>query len=567
MTAFAATTVAEGNDFATHVLRDPWDMSAFTDISLGFNNSGQTNYLQNYQVQNGIFSAQATSSADGQFPLLFPGYRINQTTNAINVGKYGVNYPIPSSTYHCLYYAMRVNSSSPDWSQVFWFANTHLNDGTAPWGVSNGIYISPSIWKLYQVNLASYYGTGTPWSNNATWQGLVLKATGKANATFAVDWVRLTDCAAVNTTINWSGSAGYLWLISASTGNSILAKEGLKGTSTSLDTQGVAPGTYQVCLSTSASSCNASGTPNPSSLTINQAPIVKFNRPSPTSGADYAAQYGNPWDFSDATDIARTIRFENQSLGGGVLSMWTASGDPAWGADPIIWPNYPHVIATGSQYRYLSYRLYTQWPLQNVPQGMLVRWSWGIGGCEVVTRDIPFDVGWQTYSIDLSDPSNGSAVEPNGCSPSPVVWSTSTNITGLRFDPNENILGQTLYQQLDWIRLTEVDKVTHGSPFPVEISLNKPSQGTTLTYYYTTTPQQPTLHVASPYVASPPSRSSHQLYLPLTMSNYNGIPGASTPSFLWDTTSVATGTFYLCVTADDTKNRAIYCSDAPVVVN
>ncbi len=558
-----AATVRESNDFATRVLRDPWDMSEFADISAALNNSAQNNYLQNYQVQNGIFSAQTIS--DGQFYLLFPGYRINPSTSAVNVGKYGANYPI-AANYSCLYIAMQVNSSSPGASQVFWFADTHLNDGTSPWGFSKGFANSASIWKLYSINLAdsSNAGGGSSWTSNATWRGLRFDPTTTANAAFAIDWARLTDCSAVNTTISWTASATSLWLTSASTGNSILVKTGLSGTSTSLDTQGLAAGTYQVCLSTSLNSCNTSGTPTPGSLTIEPAPIVTFDRPSPTSGSDYATQAGNPWDFSDAADVAQTMGIINPSVSGGVLNMWTASGDPNWGADPIIFLNAPQLIANGSQYRYLSYRLYTQWPLQNAPKGMIVRWSWKTSGCEVITHDIPFDVGWQTYSVDLSDPFNGS-VEPSGCAPG-ITWGTSANITRLRFDPNENILGQTLFQQLDWIRLTEVDKVTHGTPFPIQISLNKPPQGITFTYYYTTDRQQPTQHVAVQYTASaPPPAGSHRLYLPLTMNSASLVAGGLT--FLWNTTSVVPGTYYVCVSANDTLNQAIYCSDAPVQVN
>jgi len=66
--------VSEGKDFATLVLRDPWDMSEDTDISQYINSDGQYNQLQNIQVTNGIFSSKSTTDRfNAKFYLLFPG--------------------------------------------------------------------------------------------------------------------------------------------------------------------------------------------------------------------------------------------------------------------------------------------------------------------------------------------------------------------------------------------------------------------------------------------------------------------------------------------------------------
>ncbi|MEN6299661.1 MAG: hypothetical protein ABFD51_07090, partial [Anaerolineaceae bacterium] len=42
----------EGNDFATQVLGDPWDMNEFSDIGAYLNNSNQTIYLKDVSVIN-----------------------------------------------------------------------------------------------------------------------------------------------------------------------------------------------------------------------------------------------------------------------------------------------------------------------------------------------------------------------------------------------------------------------------------------------------------------------------------------------------------------------------------
>lgn len=562
---------SESSDFATHVLRDPWDMSEFSDISQYLNQSGQAIYLLNPLVQNGIFSAQSNGTAN--FFVLFPGY-----LTAIKTGKVGARYPISAATYHCIYIAMNVQSSGTG-AQVFWFADDRLNGPGGTWGAANPFSVSASVWKLYALDLATYpTATGTAWTGSPTgqWQGLRIDPTHQAGVNFSVDWVRLTDCTAVTTTINWASnpSVSSIWLISASTGNSILIKEGINGSlgAATLDTQGLAAGTYQVCLSSSITSCNSVAAPTPSSLIINQVPIAVFNRPSFTSGTDYATQAGNTWDFNDTAD-ATLILNAAFSFSNGLLNLTTASVAPG-GADPIIYLNTPQQIANGSLYRYLTFRMYTQWPWQNVPNGMVVRWIWSIpGGCELVSNDIPFDVGWQTYTVDLSDPFNGSVEQTGGsCPPGPLSWSTSGPIVRLRFDPNENALGASLFQQLDWIRLTQVDRVTHGIPFPIQISLNKPAQGISFNFYYTDNLQSPTQHAASTYIPPSPSPAPYHLYLPMAFQSFGSSdlpPVVNGVTFTWDTTSVTPNTssgYYICVTANDGYNQATYCSEAPVLV-
>ena len=99
--SLASYTVGEGYDFATRVLRDPWDMSEFTDINQWLNHTGPDNYLLNIQVQDGIFSAYA-SSGGSYFFTLYPGY-----DPGMNNGKIGRILPINSSLYSCFYLAMQ----------------------------------------------------------------------------------------------------------------------------------------------------------------------------------------------------------------------------------------------------------------------------------------------------------------------------------------------------------------------------------------------------------------------------------------------------------------------------
>ena len=69
---------AEGDDYATRILRDAWDMSEYSDISQYINQSGQASIVKNIQVNDGVFSATSVGNSgtgnNGYFFLLFPGY-------------------------------------------------------------------------------------------------------------------------------------------------------------------------------------------------------------------------------------------------------------------------------------------------------------------------------------------------------------------------------------------------------------------------------------------------------------------------------------------------------------
>src|SRR5258706_6611313 len=92
--------VPESPDFATQVLRDPWDMNQYTDISQYLNESGQRYLVSSPSVANGQFTGQSVGDANhgnAYFFPLFPGY-----LTGMLIGKVGHRYPINSAQYHCL---------------------------------------------------------------------------------------------------------------------------------------------------------------------------------------------------------------------------------------------------------------------------------------------------------------------------------------------------------------------------------------------------------------------------------------------------------------------------------
>jgi hypothetical protein len=594
--------VLESADFATRVLRDPWDMSQYSDVSQFLNESGQQSLVSNPAVADGLFAGQSVGNIGNgptaHFYPLFPGY-----ANSMPVGKIGQRYPIDSATYHCLYIAMQVdshaaNSFGPDQFLLFWFGDNRLNGSGADvqWGGSAGVTLYPEAgsstpapgYRLYKVDLSTVGHTAgnTDWSARPTWQGLRIDPTINAGINFAIDWVRLTDCAPNSQNFTWTPNSlvKALWLELAGTTRFIRVANGLVGSSGagSVDLQGVPPGSYSVGVGDNTTCCFEAST---QSLVINQTPIVEFVSPSFHSGPDYASQAGVPWDFDSPDDINRAANM-SYAISGGVLDMTTPSGPLPGGTDAQFYLRRPGPLS-GAAFRYLSFRLLTEWkqPWQNTPDGMIARLIWIVPGgsgapdsrCYATSQAIPLDVGWHTYWVDLSDAFNGSPVGLAGDCPGSLSWTTSSAILDLRFDPNENITvvanppggGGPFHQQLDWVRLTDVDRVTHGTPYAIQLSANR--DVSQLSYYYTTDLQHPTQTPAQQYT---PQQASGPFFVFLPLVDHNGaapdtlggLPVA-TNSFLWDTSSVAPNVYYICVAATGGGNSATYCSETPVVVD
>jgi len=567
----ATFTLGEGIDFATRNLSDPWDMSNYTDISQYINHVAPSDYLEDIQVNNGLFSATAPSNYSNFYPL-FPGYE-----PGVNSGKTGVRFPINSSTYSCLYVAMYANTSATNYLSVYWAPDRYL--GGLGWGMASGYwYYNGDPWRLYSIDLNHpAILTNYPWSYQQFWRTLRISPSHIAGTQFIIDWVRLTNCQPVYVNLSGLSSGPYsLWIGTGSPEHQIRVLNSFNTTAGSYawDVQGLAAGSYTYYVKNSGGNVVQSGQVN-----IIGSPIVTFNSPSPYSGTDYANSQGNPWDIdpSDATRIDCT----SYGFINGILSMDTASracaGPGANEADPHVFLNS---IDHGdmSSYRYLSFSSTTTGYPWSVPDlGMIVRLFWSLdrpgSDCWYGSRAVALDIGWQTYTVDLYDPWNGIPEEktPDDC---PIVsWHDQASVGPLvdfRLDPNENIIGSVMHQEFDWLRITKVEQVTRGKPIKVRVVLNKPASEVTLQFYFTTNLSQPTQNLASSYhttiLAAPKF-----IYLPIIFKvdpNYDPfveqLPADVT--YTWNTSGIAPGEYYLCAQANDGYNQATYCSQAPVQI-
>jgi len=572
--------VPEGNDFATEVMRDPWDMSEFSDISQWLNRTGPENYLLDIQVENGLFSARSASGGS-YFFILYGGY-----PPGVRIGNIGLLHPISSNEYSCFYLAMRAETpSSPAYYQLSWGSDESLPP--TAYGQAFNTELENGIWKLYFIPLSTWpWQDQAHWDDEPMWRSLRMTPSLTDNTTFTVDWIRLTDCQSVQYNLTGLPTSGYfsLWVGTGSPERQILVEENAQSSDTGTydwDVQGLAPGEYTYYVLPPGMRPGEQTPIQQDSFVINAAPIVKFVRPSAQSGEDHPTSAGNPWDMSDVNDIYGVECVSNWYFEEGSLLFDTPPppmlppgcvGVGANEADPRI---FLKSNETDIQYRrFLSFRLFQSGDWSLPEKGMIGRWIWTLDtptgdSCIFTSRDIALDVGWATYEIDFHDDWNGIPNEVltiRGTCPLLHWKQQQGNIVGFRFDPNENITGSTFHQELDWVRLTRIDRSVIGKPFPIRISLNKQAVGVDFNFYYTTDPVgNPTQSIALPFdSSSPPLTGPYFLYLPLVHRDSHPDPNGFT--FLWDTSSVLPGVYYICAAIDDGYNTATYCSETPLEI-
>ncbi|RPI29164.1 MAG: hypothetical protein EHM70_15970 [Chloroflexota bacterium] len=593
----AGVVLPEANDYATQVIRNAWDMSEFGDISQYLNQSGQADLLDNISVSDGVFSARALKGQASIVTLLFPNYK----NGLLHVGEVGTIYPIDANRFKCLYIATKVNSRAPQGGEpmdqiiVNWYFDENLNNGV--YGLTiPGIYLYPEAgssapslrWKLYSLRLENAtmaLPQWTAWRNSpdGMWRGLAINPTVHYGTSFQIDWVRLTDCNAVSLSIPRSGNEPVsVFVTPEGTNREFQVLVNTTQNPISLDTQGFPPGRYTYAVR------QGSGVVATDTFEIAKAPVATFEKPSYTSGVDYATQTGNAWDMNNASDVLSmeciiasfldgllsfdTYSFESQPPGCVNISTPTF---PV--TDPKIYLPVSTPIDT-TQYRYLSFYMKAGGPWQNVPEGMIVRWIWltqGTSGrqdyrCHQVSYGIPFDVVWREIHVDLFAESNGVPEENAGECPGMVAWRDGGPVLNLRFDPNENIMGQTMHQDIDWIRLTKMDEATRGKVFPIVVTLNIPwSELVSNTLYYTTNVSDPDQSVVQLYTSPTGAPSGMLVYLPLVTTQNSGgiIPSSGSRTFYWNTGAVSPGEYYICMTTSTSFGAGpTYCSEAPVSV-
>ncbi len=554
--------VGEGDDFATTVFGDPWDMSEYTDIPALHGIPGGT-------ISNGMLNYTIPSNPYTHIPLLHPG-----AEGAIDAGiKVGSNYPINTDHYHWL--SFRMNQPGGFFT-VRWF---YGKDISACSNSTTDIPISPG-WHTYVIDLETAPKSMGSWHGQI--MGLFVMISGAVGDTGSIDWARLTtDNPAGNSLdISWFGLSPadstiefYLDSDDTSCNGTLIYAESNAPENGSFIWQranqgiasptNVAPGDYYVCARVNGSEAGYSL----GQLTVNHAPIVHFTQPSFTSGEDYATAAGNPWDMDDMGDVDHVVN-GSYTIDNGVLAV-TAS---ARQSDVQVYLNLPTAIDRYSYY-YLTYRLWFDYPYTWSDVGQGTRVFWGRAPQTETQSGWIYDYpGWQTCKMDLR--SLSLSFGPG--------WDTA-DWTIFRIDPIANNTGQQVTVYLDDIKLTGDEKADTFTN--VKWQLTDPdSPVTTMTLYYDddqsgldglyvttlTLTDGEQSNVPTTAVDSSPSlymttTLTETIYLPLVAYNY--VVPCTGACYTWQTDNIPVGVYYLYACVDDDYNELCRYSETPLRIS
>lgn len=290
-------------------------------------------------------------------------------------------------------------------------------------------------------------------------------------------------------------------------------------------------------------------------VAIKGAPVLKFSKPSMTSGADYATEnLGNPWDFDSSADMGSTLNLLNESYTNGVFRSDSetvtracneSSTAGVWG-EPNLNMNMGRPVDS-SRFRYLNFRM-------KLSGDQDVGWGWvsrvyflqkgynnpaipSQPGDHAITNDIVIYEGWNDYTIDMtrSDLYDDEAKS----------YSTWTSITPtlIRFDPHE--IPHSIPTTFEMDSITIHAKDVADQSYSIEWALSNSSGPLTTTLYYSD---------------QAPARSGAAQVLIATLT------GGET-SYQWNTSAVAEGEYWLKAVVSDGLNSNEWWSNAPLIVD
>jgi hypothetical protein len=468
--------VADGEDYATDVLGDPWDFDKRRDFlfeeRFGAVSVAGGNWAGTFRDQDAVIYPVFQD-----FPAALPTLNTDMPdfgkTRPIDAGKYKeLSYRLRASVRSAFGISWTRNASFPvSCGQFGAGCNPEAGSVTNPDGYSlPGAFVPYSDWTLYDFDLSDrspFLGSyGVDWAGQIT--GLALQPTaGPAGTTLEIDWMRLSDPATSPVvTLQWTTSgapAGSTVNVvvdgtdSGSCGGEVLARQVPNTGTYALRTAKLPPGRYRVHVElvhtngpgTALDVLASSGCTGV--IQVAQAPTLRFTAPSPTSGEDYAtAQVGNPWDMSDEADVANLNApfaeryFNDPTFAGGVFSATAvAPGRSDVWSDVTLLMNGPASFPIDTRkYRYLTYRMSADTSHfagidDYVTHGGGLRplfWDQTLAADGTDSRAALVYEDWHTYSIDLFDPNVPDADDTNVAN---LGWQGIPFVSTLHIDPLE----------------------------------------------------------------------------------------------------------------------------------
>ena len=591
----ASDMIGEGDDYFTQLLHEPRTMDRHTDLiwqSFGINN---------ITLSNGIWSGMTSNTPAGNwseiYPL-YPGFSIGVNTVA-EIGKTGWNYPVQAEKYKQLSFRLKAPAAA---SNGWWHAVYSNISFTVEAAHYEGKYAADAgNWQVYTATM--------PWHSPIYGLGFRF---GVATGIYQFDWMRLTDLTTSPVyPIKFSvgnTQAGDVVDLECYTTSQISTDSFCGSIKTGIPVN--APGNYQFDWRTAylppgnyyvhavvrrgaTTASNVSSGP----LTISPAAVVDFTAPSMTSGPDYATvELGAPWNMSDSNSIFTSSDlyrfphdfappcpcFANGELYG-TVGRYDNLDSPEFG-DPFVYlrvnRNKP---IDASKYKYLTYRykvdrspwwansgdrLSLDTTRQVYPAGWVVRgiffntWPLDVAQSSNTLNDLIVFDDWNTYQMDLSQGVARGYWEKEAPQSS-SFW------TGLkyafRFDFLEGVDPWAIH--LDDVKLTG-DDTANGS-YVVRWSQATGSTPQFIDFYANSNPATCLSSGKLIYQWRPgksdnvPPAGSNKIYLPIVMGGTSSTPD----SFVWNTSSVAAGTYYVCGRINDGHNISTMLSEAAVIIS
>lgn len=491
----ADVEVGEGDEFATKVVGNRWDMNELRDVPL--------DYLY-YQptVLNGIWYGTFAQNGALMF-LLNRGFSTPDYDTYPSLYDNGIPYgplnPIDSGKYTRLSIRMGMTQGERSSILFFWqktlgqIENNYYAFVDADFN-RNSRYSYASGFRIYDIDMArdTFLNDRNPelfsvTSKVGAWDGQILglygilTGAGRNGTKVQVDWARLYDpLSSAVLPISWQTSGllpcdpkyytVQLWVDTDSQyyDGDLYVTGLLNDGRYNVYLSSLPPGDYYFYLKLILQGDNefytVATSHYSSRVRVSAAPSLVLDAPSMTSGDDYATvTRGSAWDMADSSGIASVYDVTNITYAGGLMSALATV--TSGGSDSRLMMNLMAGAAVAkidpARYRYLSFRMWVDPTgygdfIDRLTRGWVTRLIWADKGTSVdgsYSKDVILLEDWHTYTIDLWD--RNFLETKSGTSCPQLGWRELLSAGIFRFDPLE-VFTPTIFA-LDYIRLHAVN--------------------------------------------------------------------------------------------------------------
>jgi hypothetical protein len=450
-----------GPDFATDVMRDPWDFCNVEDVVAD----------PNIQIGWSTFSVNGNGSclAGGHttpvtgvrvttMGLLYPGFY-----DTLSPTKNGRKYPVDTSRYQKL--AFRLTASSAGGAPQFYWFHYSYADPRDPTFAANGLKQLGGIVagaQIYSTDLSTNKTAGTNYTDGEV-RGFRIDRNGASSDTdLFYDWVRLTvkdsDPEAAMQTVHWNFGSGLATVSVVDANNTVLTLgSDISGTSFTWNYGILPPGNYKLRVTR--------GSVQERAFTVNAPATIDITDPNETGGEDYATRVlNNPWDMNDSADVQYTgtedITPNPPSFANGLMTATNTTNGP----NIFLLANANNRVPIDtSRYRYFTIRFQVDGAF-DLGLGSVARVLWSSqdfgGASATTTKSFVVFPGMNTYTIDLGSlttaPDDGGIEQNLG---TPELWAAGAK-THLNFHPHE--FSEPRAFHIDYVKLAAMAETVNA---------------------------------------------------------------------------------------------------------